>query len=93
MDELTTDERARAVELGDAIQHAVAARPDVAASVVGIGLDALSTGLRNSPESILDMEPWLRLAVDAFNYVRTGASTPDLDALRAGDLGLVGSQP
>ncbi len=86
--ELSDEARARAVEIGTAIQRAVAARPDVAVSIIGVGLDALSSGLRSKPESIVDMAPWLNLAVDVFNYVLTAETTDALDALRAGDLGL-----
>ena len=85
---LDTDQRARAVEIADAIQAAVVARPDIAVSIIGIGLDALSSGLRHDPDSILDMAPWIALAHDVFAYVTRGDTTPPLDALRAGDLGL-----
>lgn len=37
---------ARAAEIAGSIQRAVAARPDLAVSIVGVGLDALSTGLQ-----------------------------------------------
>jgi hypothetical protein len=85
---LDADQSSRAVEIADAIQAAVSARPDLAASVVGIGLDALSSGLRNDPDSILGMAGWVRLASDVFGYVLTGEATDDVDRLRLGDLGL-----
>jgi hypothetical protein len=85
---LDVPQQARAVEIADAIQAAVAARPDVAVSIIGIGLDALSSGLRHDPDSILDMAPWIALAHDVFAYVTDGTTTPPLDRLRVGDLGL-----
>jgi hypothetical protein len=77
-------DRARAV--GDAIQHAVAARPDVAVSPMGMGLDTLSTLLRNSPDVLEDFGPTLALAVDAYNYVVAGVESPGVAGLLAGDL-------
>ena len=87
-DSLDLDQRSRAVEIGDAIQAAVAAQPDLAISAVGLGLDALSSLLRNDPDSALGMASWVRLASDVFGYVIDGTTTPDLDRLRVGDLGL-----
>jgi hypothetical protein len=85
---LDPTQQARAIEVADAIQTAVTARPDIAVSIIGIGLDALSTGLRHDPDSLLDMAPWIALAHDVFAYVTDGTTTDALDALRAGDLGL-----
>ena len=87
-DRLDPAQAARAVEIGTAIQTAVSARPDVAVSVIGLGLDALSSALRNDPDAIIGMAAWVRLASDVFGYVIEGTTTPDLDALRGGDLGL-----
>ena len=88
VDTLDPAQRSRAVEIADAIQAAIAARPDVAVSVIGLGLDALSSALRNDPDRIIDMAGWVRLASDVFAYVTDGTTTPDLDRLRGGDLGL-----
>lgn len=85
-DGLPADAQARAVEVGNAIQHAVAGRPDIAVSTVGIGLDLLSTTLIQKPDTVLDLAPWVRLAADVFAYVTEGTTTPKLDLLLSGDL-------
>jgi hypothetical protein len=85
---LTPTQQARSIEVADAIQRAVSGRPDIAVSIIGIGLDALSSGLRHDPDSLLDMAPWIALAHDVFAYVTEGTTTPALRALQAGDLGL-----
>lgn len=74
----------RAGKVADAIQAAVSARPDVAVSLYGIGLDALSTKLRTEPGFLDEIEPWVLLGVGIFNYVRTGDSDESVDALLAG---------
>ena len=79
---------ARAREVGDAIQSAVAARimadPDYAASMYAVGMDALSSSLRNGPSILLENGPLLALIVDVYNYVATGEAAPDLvDRIRA----------
>ncbi len=66
--------RARARAVSDAIQEYVATRPDLASSVVGMGLDAASSAIRSKPDETIDqLGPWLALVVDAFNYITTGA--------------------
>lgn len=77
---------ARGVEIADAIQRAVAARPDLAVSLYGIGLDALSTRLRHEPAFMLELDPWLRLAVGVYDYVIAGIPSAPVDRLVAGDL-------
>jgi hypothetical protein len=77
----------RAGEIAAAMQSAVAARPELAVSVYGIAIDALSTGLANDPARILAAGPWLVLIVAAYNYIADG-SDPDgvASALIAGQL-------
>lgn len=81
-------QRARAIHVGNVVQATVSARPDIAVSVIGMGLDALSSALIHNPDAILDMAPWVNLAADVFGYVSDGRTTPELDALFAGNLGI-----
>ena len=82
--------RARSIALGDAIQHALAARivggEDL--GLFGVGLDALSSMMRNNPDTIPEFGPMLALVVEGFNYVLAGERTPRVDGLLGGDLGL-----
>lgn len=79
---------ARAREIGDALQSAVAARimaePAYAASMYAVGIDAMASSLRSSPSIVLDNGPLLALIVDVYNYVASGDGGPDLfDRIRA----------
>lgn len=77
-------ERARIV--ADVIDRYVSADVDLATSVIGMGLDALATTLRNRPaETYDDLAPWIVLGAEVFVYVETGAVGPTL-ADRFGDL-------
>lgn len=87
--------RVRAKIVGEAIQHAVAKRPDIAVSVVGIGLDAVSSRLITAPDDlVLSIGSWLQLGVNVFNYiVGYGETTEDVTALLAGTLPMGGDRP
>jgi len=71
-----TEMTERARQIANAMQTAVAARPDLAVSIYGIAIDAISNGLANDPERIMASGPWLVLIVAAFNYIADG-SDPD----------------
>ena len=81
---LDDDAKARASQVGQAIQTTVAAQPEIAASVMGMGLDALSGLLTSDPDQLLQFAPMLNLAVAAYNYVVTGEAAPELAQLMAG---------
>ena len=81
---LDNDARARAAQIAAAIQTSVSARPDIAVSPMGMGLDALSGLLVSSPDAIVDFGPMLTMAVGAYNYVLTGERSEALDAMLAG---------
>ena len=80
---LDAAQKARAKEIGDAIQELVAKRPDVAVSPLGMGLDMLSTLLIRDPDGALDIAPWINLAADAFGFIVDGDPPDVLDTLRA----------
>lgn len=82
----------RATAIADAIQRSVSARLDLASSLYGIGLDALSSRLRSDPTFLTELEPWVLLFVGVFNYVRTGEPDEHADALLAGTFSLPGGE-
>ena len=77
------DAKARAVAIGEAIQATVAAKVLAGQDLglFGIGLDAMSTMMRNNPDVMPDFAPMLRAIVEAYNYVMDGTRTPTVDAV------------
>lgn len=68
---------ARSAAIADTIDRFVAADPELALSLYGMGLDALATALRTKAvETYTDVAPWLALATDVFAYLETGAIGP-----------------
>lgn len=82
--------RMRTAALGAALQEALAVRvlavPSLAMSPVTMGLDALSSMMQHSPDVLEDFGPMLTTAVACFNYAVAGESSPQVDAILAGDL-------
>jgi hypothetical protein len=71
----------RARHVAGSIQAAVAARPELASSIYGVGIDALTTALANDPARVMEAGPWLVLIVACYNYVADGR---DPDGIVAG---------
>ena len=82
MDDAARD-RARAI--GEAIQRAVSGRLDLAVSPVGIGLDALSSMMIHNPEALAELSGFLTLAVEVWNHVVAGDTSPAVAGLLAGE--------
>jgi len=82
--ETTTIARdARSREVGEAIQRTVAADPELALSIVGVGLDALSSMMINSPETFMSNRPWVDLIEAIFAYVGDDIRAELVDRLLA----------
>jgi len=84
------DARARTAALGEALQTALAARvmqdPQLAMSPIVMGLDALSSMMQHSPDTLADFGPMLGTAVACFNYALAGEASPAVDAILSGEL-------
>lgn len=83
------DDRSR--EVGAAIQRTVAADPGLAVSIVGIGLDQLSSVLIHSPDQLPGFGGWIDLIDAVYGYVMRGERTPVLDELLSGHLAVTRS--
>lgn len=90
---MNEQQAARSREVGGAIQRTVAADPAIAASIVGIGLDALSSTLINSPDQLPGFGGWVELIGGVYAYVMAGERSPRIDALLAGDLAIAAHTP
>jgi hypothetical protein len=66
---VTDDQRARAVAVGTAIQATVSRDPELSVSVIGMGLDALSSALIHTPDKLEEMRGWLQLIAQVEAYV------------------------
>ena len=86
VNEMNRDARSR--EVGQAIQQAVSRDPALAVSVVGIGLDALSGVLINSPDQLPGFAGWVELIDAVFGYVMDGTRSPRIDDLLGGTLSI-----
>lgn len=84
------DARERTRELGEALQTALAARVmadgRLAMSPIVMGLDALSSMMQSSPDTLADFGPMLTVAVDAYNYAVAGTPAESVAAILRGEL-------
>lgn len=84
------DAKQRTAALGEALQFALAARvlanSMLAMSPIVVGLDALSSMMQNSPETLAEFGPMLTTAVACFNYAMAGEPSEQVDAILAGVL-------
>jgi hypothetical protein len=87
---MDADAQARTRELGAALQSALAARiiasPEYAVSPIVMGLDALSSMMQNSPDTLAEFGPTLSTAVACFNYAIAGEASEAVDAILRGEL-------
>lgn len=84
---------ARSREVGHALQHAVAGDPGMAVSIVGIGIDALSSVLINSPDQLPGFGGWVELIDGVYRYVMIGERSSAIDQLLGGRLALGDDTP
>ena len=84
------DAQRRTAQLGEALQTALARKvldtPAYAASPITMGLDALSSMMQHSPDTLAEFGPMLTTAVACYNWAVAGESSPAVDAILAGDL-------
>ena len=83
---VTTEQAGRSAEVGWALQRVVARDPDLASSIVGVGVDALSSMLINQPDEIPRMAGWIELINGIRAYVMEGDATDTIADLLAGTL-------
>ena len=84
------DAKARTAALGEALQAALAAKviadPPIAVSPLVMGLDALSSMMQHTPDTLAEFGPMLNVAVACYNYAVAGTPSPEADAILAGRL-------
>ena len=84
------DARARTAALGEALQTALAARimadTQLAMSPLVMGLDALSSMMQHSPDTLAEFGPMLGTAVACFNYAVAGEPSEPVAAILRGEL-------
>ena len=84
------DAKTRTMLLGEALQTALAAQvianPDYAVSPLVMGLDALSSMMQHTPDTLAEFGPMLTMAVDAYNYAMAGTPSATVDAILRGEM-------
>lgn len=88
-DDRENPRRVRTAQLGEALQAALAARviasPEIVASPMVMGLDALSSLMQHSPDVLATFGPMLSTVVECYNYAIEGTPSEAVDGILAGD--------